>query len=330
LSVRDERLSLLKKLEGLPVKLVDLLAIVVISPDSLSVEVSEKEHKITYKFHDYHVTYEEASVLVKRRLLRRVTVDRLTRCPNCMSRRVRLRFHCPHCGSLDVEYTRVVQHVLCSYVDLEVKFYDEEKGEYRCPNCGLKVNRETDLVEVGRSFYCFTCGKVFSRPVEKFFCENCNTVTGLREILYLPVYGLRATDESKRIVEEAVDMTYAAAKALDSAGIKEYRLYHVFTRQAPSAPVTIRVEDKCIDMVNKLDHGLAITLTAKKDALADYCTGGYYIVAREIDYVAEGILAITGVQYARASLPSEAAKRVIEFVLTPLESGGVTASAHGT
>lgn len=317
MSVRDERLELLKKLEGLPVSLVDLLAVVVISPDSLSIEVSEKGHKITYRFHEYRITYEEASRLIKRRLLGRVTVDRLTRCPNCMSKRVRLRFHCPHCGSLDVEYTRVVQHVLCSYVDLEVKFYDEETGEYRCPNCGLRVNKETDLVEVGRSFYCFTCGKVFARPVEKFFCEECKTVSGVREILYLPVYGLRATDVSKKIIDNAVDMTYAAARALDEAGIKDYRLYHVFTGQARLAPVTIRVSDKCIDIVSRLDHGLAITLTAKKDALADYCTGGYYIVAREIDYVAEGILAITGVQYARASLPSEAGRRVVEFVVAP-------------
>ncbi|HIP85215.1 MAG TPA: hypothetical protein EYH17_01060, partial [Pyrodictium sp.] len=204
---------LLGEIEGLKLDLLDLLAVLIKKPDSVKVEYDEKAFMVYYQFAGKMVPANDVKGLLKRKLVERKVIDRVAVCPKCNNTLIRLRLRCPYCNSINLVNTRLVQHTLCGYTDLMIKFYNEDKEAWVCPNCGATIDPKSELADIGLTYYCYDCERNFSRPLIRMYCTACKTEAPLHEVKYEAIYALMPTDKGKRVILAATDMVYAAILA---------------------------------------------------------------------------------------------------------------------
>ena len=312
-SVSEQRAStLLGEVEGLKLDLLDLLAVLVKKPDLVKVTYEEKVFMVYYQFVGKMVSALDVRGLLKRRLVERRVVDRVTVCPTCDSTLVRLRLRCPHCNSINLVNTKLVQHTLCGYTDLMIKFYDEGRETWICPNCGARIDPKSELVDIGSTYYCYDCRRNFSRPLIRVYCRVCKTETPIHEMKYEAVYSLIPTDKGRRVIFAATDMVYAAILAYRGEGV-EFDLDRVVG--VSEAGVEVRVDVSgggyCFDFYDNVTYANAMNIVVKRNWVKG-CK--YKVYARNVDPVAEGILGIGGVDYAALDLPSNVYKDILKLL----------------
>jgi len=123
-----------------------------------------------------------AGVLVRR------LYERFVRCPKCGSHAaVFLRLKCPECGSLQLEGSKLVEHLVCGGVHEFDDFATDT--EVKCPSCQEPLVREgEDYRIVGTFNRCEMCRVHFDEPEKKFVCRTCQDEFELKETAYYDTY----------------------------------------------------------------------------------------------------------------------------------------------
>ena len=311
--VSEQRAStLLSEVKGLKLDLLDLLAVLVKKPDLIKVTYEKKVFMVYYQFVGKMVSAVDVKSLLERKLVERKVVDRVMVCPMCDSTLVRLRLRCPYCNSINLVNTKLVQHALCGYTDLMIKFYDEKREAWICPNCRARIDPKSELVDIGSTYYCYDCRRNFSRPLIRIYCTVCKTETPMHEMKYEAVYSLTPTDKGRRVVFAATDMVYAAMLAYRREGI-EFDLDGVVgvTETGVEVRVDISGGEYCLDFYDNVTYANVMNIVVKKNWIKG-CK--YKVYARNIDPVAESILSIGGVDYVALDLPSNVYRDILKLL----------------
>jgi len=98
-------------------------------------------------------------------------VNNVAVCPTCRSHQLTVRMHCPTCGSSKLVKGSMIEHLLCSYLDMEEAF---RKGELlACPKCGRALKAiGVDYRRPGVMYRCSSCGGMFPNPKRRYMCSG--------------------------------------------------------------------------------------------------------------------------------------------------------------
>jgi len=123
-----------------------------------------------------------AGILTKR------LYERLGRCPKCSSHSsVFLRLKCPQCGSMALESSKLIEHLLCGAVHEFEEFASDD--QIRCPSCGEPLAQEgEDYRIVGTFSRCESCRIHFDEPTKRFVCRNCQEEFDIKDASYYDTY----------------------------------------------------------------------------------------------------------------------------------------------
>jgi hypothetical protein len=158
----------------------------------------------------------DLDILADRDLLRRVFVDRVSRCPGCQSHHLNVREICVVCKSANIAAVELLHHFRCGYVAPSYEFAYERDGR-RCPKChGMLRDRGSDHDVPGPNFICNSCTVSFQVPEIGALCLACGKHTygaDLDKILYQDVYGFVVTSHGTTALERG-DSGYHEREAL--------------------------------------------------------------------------------------------------------------------
>jgi hypothetical protein len=126
--------------------------------------------------------------LVYAGVLKKKMYERFLRCPKCGSHSaVYLRLKCPECGSLQLESSKLVEHLVCGAVHEFEEFATAD--QITCPSCKEPLVKEgEDFRVVGTFSRCESCRVHFDRPSEKFACRVCQDEFEIRDAAYYDTY----------------------------------------------------------------------------------------------------------------------------------------------
>jgi thiol-disulfide isomerase/thioredoxin len=125
--------------------------------------------------------------LYKARVLEKKLYDKIIFCPQCSSVDVSTRYCCPFCRSFDIQKSSLVEHVKCGYMDIEDKFYEENR--FVCPKCHEELRKiDVDYRKAGIWCTCKECKKSFDVPVPVHFCRNCGETSTFEDVVIKDVY----------------------------------------------------------------------------------------------------------------------------------------------
>jgi hypothetical protein len=123
-----------------------------------------------------------SGILVKR------LYERLARCPRCSSHSsVFLRLKCPDCGSMELDSSKLIEHLVCGAVHEFEEFasYDQ----IRCPSCQEPLAQEgEDYRVVGTFSRCESCRIHFDEPEKRFVCRTCQEEFDIKDATYYDTY----------------------------------------------------------------------------------------------------------------------------------------------
>ena len=177
----------------------------------------EEKHVVILEVDGERIDLEEAEPLEKMGLVERRVTDRVLRCPRCDYLRLSVKLQCPNCGSTNIEKIRIIQHIICGYIDLEINF---RRGEQLvCPHCGAVLSSEADYKVLGTLFFCHDCHMRFHEPNILLRCERCGASFRPADAPYKPVHTLYLTERSKRLLAEAHDLRLGVYNLLSSLGL---------------------------------------------------------------------------------------------------------------
>jgi hypothetical protein len=129
-------------------------------------------------------------------ILERKFFDKFLYCPQCHSMNLRPVYHCPKCGSGDIVRGRVLEHLLCKYVDTEDEFL--LKGKLICPKCQQALHTlDSDYRSLGVLYRCRDCTEVFNQPAIRWRCLKCSSITPADKITEMDAYSY-SLNEGKR------------------------------------------------------------------------------------------------------------------------------------
>ncbi len=262
---------------------------------------------------------EEARTLVDLGLMQEKIVDRVLRCPRCDYLNLRPKLLCPHCDSTNIERVRIIQHVICGYIDLEFMF--KQDGRMVCPNCSLEITSENDYRVLGTLFYCHNCHMRFHEPNVMLLCERCGTRFRPSDGSYKPVSTLTLTDTGKRIVENAIDLRIAIYRAFNEHSVRVECGKTLEGATGVSYNVDYYLPEKrvAVDIVPSLTvHSEALLLLVKtRDLVRAGKIKLHVIVTRRAS--PDSVKSISEYESAvlvNEPLPSHASKKVLELVLS--------------
>jgi len=121
-------------------------------------------------------------------VLKKKVYERLACCPKCGSHSsVFLRLKCPECGMLQLESSKLVEHLVCGAVH-EFDEFAADDG-IKCPSCKEPLVQEgEDFRVVGTFNRCVSCKVHFDTPAQKFACRTCNLEFELNDASYFDTY----------------------------------------------------------------------------------------------------------------------------------------------
>lgn len=121
-------------------------------------------------------------------VLERKLYERLVRCPKCGSHsQVFLRLKCPECGSLQLESSKLIEHLVCGAVHEFEEFAVSE--QIRCPSCQEALVQEgEDFRVVGTFERCDSCRVHFDEPAKTFACRTCQEEFDVKDAAYYDTY----------------------------------------------------------------------------------------------------------------------------------------------
>ena len=130
-------------------------------------------------------------------VLKRELYDKIVFCPSCNTANVSMHYCCPHCKSIDVRKSALIEHIQCGYIDTEEKFQKDDK--LVCPRCRKELTKpDMDYHKAGVWCTCNECGKSFDIAVPAHFCRDCRRNFTFEEALYKDVYFYSLTPEAIR------------------------------------------------------------------------------------------------------------------------------------
>ena len=114
--------------------------------------------------------------------------ERFVCCPKCGSHSaVFLRIKCPECGSLQLDSSKLVEHLVCGAVHEFEDFATNE--QIRCPSCQEPLVQEgEDFRVVGTFNRCESCRVHFDDPENKFACRTCQDEFDIKDATYYDTY----------------------------------------------------------------------------------------------------------------------------------------------
>jgi hypothetical protein len=114
--------------------------------------------------------------------------ERVACCPKCGSpSAVFLRIKCPECGSLQLESSKLIEHLVCGAVQEFDEFATNE--QIRCPSCQESLTKEgEDYRVVGTFNRCESCHVHFDEPEKKFICRTCQEEFDIKDSTYYDTY----------------------------------------------------------------------------------------------------------------------------------------------
>jgi hypothetical protein len=123
-----------------------------------------------------------AGILAKR------IYERFARCPKCSSHSsVFLRLKCPQCGSMALESSKLIEHLLCGAVHEFEEFASDD--QIRCPSCEEPLAQEgEDYRIVGTFSRCESCRIHFDEPTKRFVCRTCQEEFDIKDASYYDTY----------------------------------------------------------------------------------------------------------------------------------------------
>ena len=126
--------------------------------------------------------------LVYAGVLNKKMYERFLRCPRCGSHSaVYLRLKCPGCGSLQLESSKLLEHLVCGAVHEFEEFATAD--QIMCPSCKEPLVKEgEDFRVVGTFNRCESCRMHFDEPSEKFACRVCQDEFDIKDATYYDTY----------------------------------------------------------------------------------------------------------------------------------------------
>ncbi len=312
------------ELLDLNITLLDLLA-AIYEEHGVRFEALEDRHEVVVRFDGREVRLEEAEALEKLALATRRVVDRMLRCPKCDYGVLQPKLQCPNCGSTDIEKVRIIQHVICGYIDLEINF---RRGEgLVCPHCGVALASENDYRVLGTLYYCHNCHTRFHEPDVILVCRRCGARFKPTEAPYKPIYGLVLTEKGKRLLAQAHDLRVAVYHAL--RGLQ--RPFACNAKLAGSTGILYTVDfylpDERLGIVVQpsiRSHNDAVYLTlVARDLAAAGRLQTLLVVSRHVSRESADILRSSpGLRLVEGGLPSRLVSLVEELVGGKRSKGG--------
>jgi len=126
--------------------------------------------------------------LVYAGVLGRKLYERFVCCPKCGSHStVFLRLECPECGSLQLDSSKLIEHLVCRSVREFKEFATDDK--LVCPSCKEPLVQEGDDYRVVGTFnQCESCRVHFEEPNKRFACRACRDKFELKDATYYDTY----------------------------------------------------------------------------------------------------------------------------------------------
>ncbi|MBA7600931.1 hypothetical protein ES703_07994 [subsurface metagenome] len=138
--------------------------------------------------------------LVDKGALVREFFDRILRCPQCRSVSLRPSNCCPKCGSRNLAWGRVFEHLSCHFIGLEDEFINN--GRYICPKCGLELRISGgDYQSLGLMNKCRDCYEIFGQPEIQWRCLKCGALTPQDSINEVNIYSYRFNEARREWLE---------------------------------------------------------------------------------------------------------------------------------
>jgi len=136
--------------------------------------------------------------LVSKGFLKRDFIDKLLACPKCSSLSIITKYACPRCGSINLEKTKIVQHIECGYTDSIIKFLRPD-NTLVCPKCGREVNEKNMKVYI-QFFECLSCGLKTSQPNIVHMCGNCGNIFKPIDAVLKSVYIYELSSKGRELI----------------------------------------------------------------------------------------------------------------------------------
>jgi len=158
--------------------------------------------------------------LEKKGIVQSKYVDRILTCPDCGSPEVHSKYTCPKCSSHNVEYTELLEHMKCGYMDSKDKF---QKGKSLiCPSCQTRLVEEALHYRViGNCFQCEKCGFRFDKPEIMHFCRGfreCRRTFTYQEAKYDKIFSYKITDETVKSLRSGQPVLESIEKIFTEKG----------------------------------------------------------------------------------------------------------------
>jgi hypothetical protein len=121
-------------------------------------------------------------------VLGRKLYERFVCCPKCGSHStVFLRLECPECGSLELDSSKLIEHLVCGSVHEFEEFATDDK--LVCPSCKEPLLQEGDDYRIVGTFNrCESCRVHFDEPNKRFACRACREKFELKDATYYDTY----------------------------------------------------------------------------------------------------------------------------------------------
>lgn len=136
-------------------------------------------------------------------ILNKKFYEKLILCPHCNGYSVRIRFVCTKCNSHDIFKGNALEHMKCGHVGLEDNFNHENR--LICPKCKHEMNQiGVDYKRSGTWFKCRGCDDFFGEPTVKFYCDDCQKISRLSDIIFKDVYRYEINEQVKDELKENI------------------------------------------------------------------------------------------------------------------------------
>jgi hypothetical protein len=163
--------------------------------------------------------YEVLDELAYAGILKRRLYERLVCCKKCGSHSaVFLRLKCPECGGLELDSSKLIEHLICGTVHEFEAFAAGE--QIKCPSCKEPlVNEGEDFRVVGTFNRCETCKAHFDVPAQGFACRACQLEFDLKDATYYDTYSYSLNPDVLAEVKSIIGLPMFKT-ALEESGYK--------------------------------------------------------------------------------------------------------------
>jgi len=157
--------------------------------------------------------------LEKEGILDAKVIDRAITCPDCGSPEAYSKYICLKCGSHNIEYTRLIEHMKCGHIGTKDKFTRD--SYLACPGCQAVFGEDSKDVtyrEIGSCYQCEKCGYRFDKPEIIHVCQKCRRTFTYQDARYIKILAYRITNEAVKGLSRNIPIVEAVKDSLTRKG----------------------------------------------------------------------------------------------------------------